>query len=88
MYDNFYKRILGPLQQTHTYRDQLHAYLDGPPIARRHNLHKLVVKDIVVVVNEHMPQGGLSWGRLYTGGSGGGKVRSTIHCTGTLCNCS
>jgi hypothetical protein len=28
----------------------------------------------VVVVNEHMPQGGLSWGRLYTGGSGGGKA--------------
>jgi hypothetical protein len=25
---------------------------------------------IVVVVNEHMPQGGLSWGRTYTGGSG------------------
>jgi hypothetical protein len=29
----------------------------------------------VVVVNEHMPQGGLSWGRLYTGGSRGGKTR-------------
>jgi hypothetical protein len=29
----------------------------------------------VVMVNEHMPKGGLSWGRLYTGGSRGGKAR-------------
>jgi hypothetical protein len=27
------------------------------------------------VVNEHMPWDGLSWGRTYTGGSGGGKAR-------------
>jgi hypothetical protein len=30
---------------------------------------------IVVMVNEHMPQSGLSWARLYIGGSGGGKAR-------------
>jgi hypothetical protein len=29
----------------------------------------------VVMVNEHMPWDGLSWGRTYTGGSGGGKAR-------------
>jgi hypothetical protein len=31
--------------------------------------------DCVVVVNEHMPHGGLSWGQSDTGGSGGGKAR-------------
>jgi hypothetical protein len=29
----------------------------------------------VIVVNEYMPWDGLSWGRTYTGGSGGGKAR-------------
>jgi hypothetical protein len=29
----------------------------------------------VVVVKQHMPWDGLSWGRTYTGGSGGGKAR-------------
>jgi hypothetical protein len=29
---------------------------------------------LVVVVKQHMPQGGLNGGRLYTGGSGGGKT--------------
>jgi hypothetical protein len=28
----------------------------------------------VIVVKQHMPQGGLNGGRLYTGGSGGGKA--------------
>jgi hypothetical protein len=30
---------------------------------------------LVVVVNEHMPWDGLSWGRTYTDGFGGGKAR-------------
>jgi hypothetical protein len=38
-------------------------------------IRSILLVVIVVVVNEHMPQGGLSWGRLYTGGSGGGKAR-------------
>jgi hypothetical protein len=29
----------------------------------------------VIVVKQHMPWDGLSWGRTYTGGSGGGKAR-------------
>jgi hypothetical protein len=29
----------------------------------------------VIVVDEHMPWDGLSWGQKYTGGSGGGKAR-------------
>jgi hypothetical protein len=31
--------------------------------------------NIVVVVKQHMPQGGLNGGRLYTGGSGRGQAR-------------
>ena len=35
----------------------------------------MMVVQRVVVVKQHMPQGGLNGGRLYTGGSGRGQAR-------------